>query len=121
MQHAVTDPAAPAVTSMDVGREACVIVLRGAIRDRESDELRKELVSAIDAGMRALLVDLSEVELLSGTAQEIVLAASATLADRGGVLLAWSAKESVGRPTFVLSELGDDALGEGTSGTGADG
>jgi len=116
MEHALSDPATPAVTSMDVGREACVIVLRGAIRDREADELRKELVSAIDGGVRGLLVDLSEVELMSAAAQEIVQSASATLADRGGVLLAWSAKESVGRPTFVLSELHDDV----PDGSGAD-
>jgi anti-anti-sigma regulatory factor len=97
---------------MHVGREARVVVLRGAIRDREAEELRSELMSAIDAGVRGLLVDLSEVELLGATARELVRAASATLADRGGVLLAWSAKEDVERPTFVLSELHDDSPSE---------
>ncbi len=107
MEHAVSDPATPAVTSMHVGRDARVVVLRGAIRDPEAEELRRELVSAIDAGVRGLLVDLSEVEFLGPTAQGLVQSASATLADRGGALLAWSAKESVERPTFVLSEPGD--------------
>jgi anti-anti-sigma regulatory factor len=120
MEHAVSDPATPAVTSMHVGREARVVVLRGAIHDAEAEELRRELVSAIDAGVRGLLVDLSEVDVLGPAAQELVQSASATLADRGGVLLAWSAKENVDRPTFVLAELGDDALGEGAGGTEAD-
>ena len=120
MEHAISDPAPSAVTSVHVGREARLVVLRGAIRDRETEDLRRELVAAIDAGVRGLLVDLSEVDSLSVAAQELVESASATLADRGGVLLAWSAKESVGRPTFVLSELRDGALADeprtGTSG-----
>ena len=114
MEPAVSDPATPAVTSMRVGGEACVVVLRGAIHEREAEDLRRELVSAIDAGVRGVLIDLSEADDLSSAAQELVQSASATLADRGGVLLAWSARESVGRPTFVLSELRE------TDETGAD-
>jgi anti-anti-sigma regulatory factor len=120
MERTVTDPAAPpAVTSMHVGREARIVVLRGPIHEREAEELRRELVAAIDDGVHGLVVDLSEVECLSPTAEELVQSASATLADRGGVLLAWSAKEAVGRPPFVLSELVGGAPVDGASEPGA--
>lgn len=100
------------VRAVEIGRHARVIVLRGAIRERAADDLRVELLAAIEAGAREVFLDLSGVESLTSSVHDLVAAASITLADRGGVLLAWSRKYTVGEPTYVITELRDRALAD---------
>ena len=100
------------ITALDVGHRARVIVLRGAIRDSAVDDLRQRLLAAIDAGVREVFLDLSEVESLGSPVHDLVSAASNTLADRGGVLLVWSRKYTVGEPTYVIADVRDRALAE---------
>jgi anti-anti-sigma regulatory factor len=109
-RHPVSD--ARQVKTLEIGRSARVIVLRGAIRGPAADDLRVELLAAIEAGAREVFLDLSDVESLSSSVHDLVAAAGLTLADRGGVLLAWSRKYSVGEPTYVITELRDRALAE---------
>jgi anti-anti-sigma regulatory factor len=100
------------ITTVDVGHRAQVIVLRGAIRGRVVDELREQLLAAIESGVREVFLDLSEVESVGSPVHDLVSAASITLADRGGVLLVWSRKYAVGEPTYVIAEVRDWALAE---------
>jgi anti-anti-sigma regulatory factor len=109
-QHPASDPRQ--VRTVEIGRSARVIVLRGAIRERAADDLRVELLGAIEAGASEVFLDLSDVESLSSSVHDLVAAAGITLADRGGVLLAWSRKYSIGEPTYVITELRDRALAE---------
>ena len=110
-----TDPSADAraVTSFQVGPQACVIALRGTVGESAADDLRAELLAAIDGGVRGVVVDVSQVESLGPAAHDLIRAASATLTDRGGVLLTWSSKESPGRPTYVLAEIRDRVVESG--------
>ena len=107
-----SDGSAAQVVTTDVGHRAQVIVLRGAIRGSAVDELRKRLLEAIEAGVREVFLDLSEVESVGSPVHDLVSAASITLADRGGVLLVWSRKYSVGEPTYVIADVRDRALAE---------
>jgi anti-anti-sigma regulatory factor len=100
------------ITTVDVGHRAQVIVLRGAIRGPVVDELREQLLAAIESGVREVFLDLSEVESVGSPVRDLVSAASITLADRGGVLLVWSRKYAVGEPTYVIAEVRDWALAE---------
>jgi anti-anti-sigma regulatory factor len=104
-----TDLSTP-VTTIDLGRHARVIVLRGRIDDRVEEQLRAQLLAAIDEGVHGVLVDLSEADSISAAAHEIVRAASVTLDDRGGVLLAWRWNGSADEPTYVLAELRDHGV-----------
>jgi anti-anti-sigma regulatory factor len=106
-----TDLSTP-VHTVALGRHARVIVLRGRISDAAEEELRSQLLSAIDEGVHGLLVDLSEADSISASAHEIVRAASVTLDDRGGVLLAWRWSGSADEPTYVLAELRDHSVAE---------
>jgi anti-anti-sigma regulatory factor len=100
------------VTTVGVGPRACVIVLRGTIRGSAVDTLREQLLAAIDAGVREVFVDLSEVESVGSPFHDLVSAASVSLADRGGVLLVWSRKYAAGEPTYVVADIRDRALAE---------
>ena len=100
------------LTTIDVGHRARVIVLRGAIRDSAVGELRERLLAAIDAGVREVVLDLSDVESLGSSVRDLVSAASITFADRGGVLLVWSRKYAAGDQTYVITEVRDRALAE---------
>ena len=99
-------------TTIDVGRRARVIVLRGVIRDAAVDELRERLLAAIEAGIREVVLDFSEVESLGSPVHDLVSAASVTIADRGGVLLVWSRKYAAGEPAYVITEIHDRALAD---------
>jgi anti-anti-sigma regulatory factor len=98
-EHQVTRAYAP--------RGTAVFVLRGVIGDELVDELREALQGAIEEGLVALVLDLSEVEAISSSARELVSSASSTLADRGGTLLAWTAKDRPGDASYVMRELRD--------------
>jgi anti-anti-sigma regulatory factor len=98
------------VTTIALGSHARVIVLRGRIGGRAADELRDELISAIEEGVQGVLVDLSEADSISVSAHEIVRAASVTLDDRGGALLAWRWNGSVEEPAYVLAEPRDHGV-----------
>jgi hypothetical protein len=74
--------------------------------------LREQLLAAIEAGVRELFLDLSEAESIGSPVHDLVAAASITLADRGGVLLAWSRKYSVDDATYVIADVRDSALDE---------
>jgi len=100
------------VTTIHLGHHARVIVLRGRICDRAEDELREQLLAALDDGVHGLFVDLSEAASISATAHDVVRAASATLHDRGGMLLAWRWNGSVEEPSYVLAELQDHGVAE---------
>ncbi len=100
------------VTTVPVGHLAAVIVLRGAIRGDAVEQLREQLLGAIDAGVRELFLDLSEVESIGSPVHDLVAAASTALADRGGVLLAWSRKYTHDEPTYVMADVRDRALWE---------
>jgi anti-anti-sigma regulatory factor len=102
----------PLLTTADVGVRARVIVLRGNIRGDAVDELREELLAAIEGGVREVFVDLSDVESVGSPFHDLVSAASITLADRGGVLLVWSRKYTAGDPTYVVADIRDRALAE---------
>lgn len=102
----------PLLTTVDVGVRARVIVLRGNIRGDAVDELREELLAAIEGGVREVFVDLSDVESVGSPFHDLVSAASITLADRGGVLLVWSRKYTAGDPTYVVADIRDRALAE---------
>jgi anti-anti-sigma regulatory factor len=104
-----TDQSSP-VTTIQLGPHARVIVLRGRIRGRAESELRDQLLAAIAGEVHGLLIDLSEADSISASAHEIVKAASLTLDDRGGVLLAWRWNGSVEEPTYVLAELRDHGM-----------
>lgn len=106
-----TDLSTP-VTTVELGRHARVIVLRGRISGGAEEQLREQLLAAIDEGVNGVLVDLSETDSISAAAHDIVQAASLTLDDRGGVLLAWRWNGSVERPTYVLAELRDHSVSE---------
>ena len=101
-----------AVTTVCVGLHARVIVLRGAIGERALEELRTQLHAAIEAGVRELFIDVSDAETITSQVHELVTAASLTLADRGGVLLAWGRKHAGDDPTYVMAEVRDRALGD---------
>jgi anti-anti-sigma regulatory factor len=100
------------VTTIHLGRHARVIVLRGRIRDRAEEELRAQLLAAIDEGVHGLLVDLSEAHSISTSAHGLVRAASVTMDDRGGALLAWRWNGSADEPTYVLAELRDRGVAD---------
>ena len=106
-----SDPSS-SVTTIHLGPHARVIVLRGRIRDRAEDALREQLLAALDEGTHGLLMDLSEAHSISSSAHDIVRAASLTLDDRGGVLLAWRWNGSADEPTYVLAELRDHGMSE---------
>jgi len=100
------------LTATDLGRGAQVIVLRGSVRGTAVDELRERLLTAIEAGVREIVLDLTDVESIGSRVYELISAASITLADRGGVLLVWSRKYAVGEPTYVIADVRDRALAE---------
>jgi anti-anti-sigma regulatory factor len=102
----------PLVTTVDVGVQARVIVLRGTIREDAVDELRERLLEAIEDGVREVFVDVSEVESVGSPFHDLVSAASVSLADRGGALLVWSRKYAAGDPTYVVTDIRDRALAE---------
>ncbi len=99
-------------TTVDVGHRSQVIALRGTIRGDAVDDLREMLLAAIDAGVREIVLDLTDVESLGSPVHDLVSAASITLADRGGVLLVWSRKYAVDEPTYVITDVRDRALAE---------
>ncbi len=107
---AAVEPAS--VETVDVGPATRVIVLRGAILDEAEDALRAELIEAIEGAARVILLDLSRVESLTPTAHALVAAASVTLADRGGSLLAWSEKHADGSPAYLIADVRDRGIGE---------
>lgn len=102
----------PPVTTVDVGPRARVIVLRGDFRGDAVDDLREQLLAAIEGGVREVFVDLSDVESVGSPFHDLVSSASITLADRGGVLLVWSRKYTAGDPTYVVADIRDRALAE---------
>jgi anti-anti-sigma regulatory factor len=100
------------VTTIQLGNHARVIVLRGRISGGAEEELRAQLVAAIDEGVKGVLVDLSEAASISESAHGIVRAASVALDDRGGILLAWRWNGSADEPAYVLAELRDQEVAE---------
>ena len=97
-------------TTIDVRRRARVIVVRGVIRGAAVDELRERLLAAIEAqnaGGRPRLERGREPRLARARPG---LPESVTFADRGGVLLVWSRKYTAGEPTYVITEVHDQAL-----------
>jgi anti-anti-sigma regulatory factor len=106
-----TDRSTP-VATIQLGSHARVIVLRGRISDSAEEELRVQLLAAIDDGVKGVVVDLSEADSITESAHEIVRAASVTLDDRGGILLAWRWNGSTDEPAYVLAELRDREVSE---------
>jgi anti-anti-sigma regulatory factor len=86
------------------GERGTVLVLRGAIRGRAEDELRRALRAAIADGA-VVVLDLTEVETFASSARELVASAGTTLADRGGALLAWTTNDAGGERSHVMREL----------------
>ena len=87
-----------------------ILVLRGAISNAAEDDLRRALRAAIARGAAVVVLDLSEVEVLSSSARKLVAAAGSALADRGGVLLEWTTSHAAGGPVHVMRELRGAAL-----------
>jgi hypothetical protein len=104
-----SSPAGAQVTTVSLDGKARVIVLRGAIGGESAEQLRNELLSAIAADVRELVLDLSDVESISSPIRDLVAAAGNTLAGRGGVLLAWSERHAGDEQAYVISELRDRA------------
>lgn len=100
------------VTTVSVGLHAQVIVLRGAIREHAVEELRTQLHAALESGVRELFIDVSDAEVITSPVHDLVSAAGLTLADRGGVLLAWGRTHAGDDLTYVMAEVRDRALGE---------
>lgn len=102
-------PANAQVTTVPLDGRARVIVLRGVIGSEVAEALRSELLSAITADVRELVLDLSGVESISSPIRNLVAAAGSTLADRGGVLLTWNERHADDGLTYVIAELRDRA------------
>ncbi|HET8743818.1 MAG TPA: STAS domain-containing protein [Gaiella sp.] len=100
------------VSTIALGRRVRVIVLRGRICAGAEDELREQLIAALEEGAQGVLLDLTRADSISVSAHEVVRAASLTLDDRGGVLLAWRWNGSIEEPTYVLAELRDHDVSE---------
>jgi len=100
------------VSTIVLGRRARVIVLRGRIGAAAEDDLREELLAALEERVEGVLLDVTGADSITTSAHEIVRAASLTLGDRGGVLLAWRWNGSVEEPTYVLSEVRDHGISE---------
>jgi hypothetical protein len=100
----------PQVQSMSLGGRARAIVLRGAVRGQVAEELRGELLAAVESGVRELVLDLSGVESISSPTRDLVAAVGSTLARRGGVLLIWWQKDGPAEPGYVMAELRDHGL-----------
>jgi hypothetical protein len=83
-----------------------------SIRAGAEDDLRKELLAALDERVEGVLLDLTGADCISTSAHKIVRAASLMLRDRGGVLLAWRWNGSVDDPAYVLSEVRDHGISE---------
>lgn len=91
------------------GPRGTVLVLRGAISDGAEDDLRETLRALIDEGAAVVVLDLNEVDAISSSARNLVASAGSALADRGGVLLAWTTNDMPGERSYVMRELGDTA------------
>jgi hypothetical protein len=100
------------VSTIVLGRRARVIVLRGRIGAGAEDDLREELLAALGDRVEGVLLDVTGADSITTSAHEIVRAASLTLGERGGVLLAWRWNGSVEDPTYVLSEVRDHGISE---------
>jgi hypothetical protein len=86
-----------------------VLVLRGAISGGAEDDLRETLRAQIDEGAAVVVLDLNEVEAISSSARHFVESAGSALADRGGVLLAWTTNDVPGVRSYVMREMRDTA------------
>ncbi len=91
------------------GPRGTVLVLRGAISDGAEDDLRETLRAVIDEGAAVVVLDLNDVDAISSSARDLVASAGSALADRGGVLLAWTASDMPGEQSYVMRELRDTA------------
>ncbi len=100
------------IETVEAGRGTRILVLRGAINGRADTTLRKEMLGALESGANVVLLDLSRVESLSTAAYDLIAAASATLADRGGTVLAWSQKHDDGSPTYLIADVRDRGIRE---------
>jgi hypothetical protein len=89
-----------------------VIAVCGAVSGETASALRDSLVSAIHEGVHEVVLDISEAAAISGPANELIAAASSTLADRGGTLLVWTSGGGAGDDaSFVMREVrGGDTL-----------
>ena len=86
-----------------------MLVLRGAISDGAEDDLRETLRAVIDEGAVVVVLDLNEVDAISSSARDLVASAGSALADRGGVLLAWTTNGIPGERSYVMREMRDTA------------
>ena len=86
-----------------------MLVLRGAISGGAEDDLRETLLALIDEGAAVVVLDLNEVDAISSSARHLVASAGSALADRGGVLLAWTTNDTPVEGSYVMRELGDTA------------
>jgi anti-anti-sigma regulatory factor len=88
-------------------RTTWVIAVRGAVGGETASALRDSLLSAIQQGVKEVVLDISEAAAISGPAHELIAAASSTLADRGGSLLVWNSSSAVPGEdaTFVMREV----------------
>jgi hypothetical protein len=100
------------VSTIVLGRRARVIVLRGRIGADAEDDLREELLAALEERVEGVLLDVTGADSITASAYEVVRAASLMLGDRGGVLLAWRWNGSVEEPTYVLAEVRDHGISE---------
>lgn len=92
-------------------RTTWVIAICGAVSGETASALRDSLVSAIHEGVHEVVLDISEAAAISGPANELIAAASSTLADRGGTLLVWTSGGAEDDASFVMREVrGGDAL-----------
>ena len=91
-----------------IGKQTRVIALHGAVRHEAEADLREALVGAIENGARAILLDLTGVECIVPSADELIVAAGAMLSDRGGVLLTCRQDTDKGGPTYVIAEMNLD-------------
>jgi hypothetical protein len=63
----------------------------------------------IEEGAAVVVLDLNEVDAISSSARDLVASAGSALADRGGVLLAWTTNDVPGERSYVMRELRDTA------------
>jgi hypothetical protein len=97
-----------------------VVAIGGTVAAADVEqELRESLLRALADGAREIVLDLQGVDMITSSSRELVEAVGATLADRGGVLLALTGGQDAGEP-YLMREIRGAAGDAPSDGSGAD-
>jgi hypothetical protein len=96
------------VETMLTGPRSRVIVLTGRISGAAVEDLRRQLLAAAESDALEVSLDLRCAQSVSPIVERLVAAASAVLAARGGVVLAWSRVYTArGAHAYVVVDVRD--------------